>query len=174
MVGFSTHPASPDSNGTLQDNGGDGGPTRYAHNFSFFFSYILTTSYRAKNMPTWACFLFSAAVHTSLTPSYPATPNPTSPLLRTPKMCPHGRVFVVCRLSSTRKAETRPWGRVSAFRWLPSFPHHANTGNASTGTCFDVGWLLPHPTSLTPSPTYHSDQIPLGTAQNPIGIARNC
>src|SRR6266704_4057667 len=103
------------------------------------------------------------------------------PLMRTTKTHPRGRVFVVCRLSSTRKAETCPHGCVSAFCWLPSFLHHANTGNASTGTCFDVGWLLPHPTSPTPSSTYHSDQIPLRTARNPIGtswipigIAWNC
>src|SRR5438270_3453326 len=86
MVDFSIHPASPDGNKTPQDDGGDGRHTRYTCNFSFF-PYILTTSYRAKNMPTWVCFLFSAAIYptTSLTPFYSATPNhhtspPTQPL----------------------------------------------------------------------------------------------
>src|SRR5438270_11063603 len=81
--------------------------------FLFFFSYILTTSYRAKNTPTWVCFLFSVAVHTSLTPSYPATPNPTSPLLWTPKTRLCGHIFGVCRLFSAQKLETCPFWHVS-------------------------------------------------------------
>src|SRR6266704_6891070 len=75
------------------------------------------------------------------------------PLMQTTKTHLCGRIFVVRRLSSTRKAETRPHGRVSAFCWLPSFPHHAN---------------IPHP-----FPTYHSDWILLGTARNLIRIAQN-
>ena len=90
--------------------------------FFFFFSYILTTSYRVKNTPTWACFLFLAAVHTSLTPSYPATPNPTSPLLQTPKTRLCGHVFGVCRLSSVR--------------WLPFPSPYADNKNTSTRTRF--------------------------------------
>src|SRR6266704_343416 len=104
--------------------------------FFFFFSYILTTSYRAKNTPTWACFLFLAAIHTSLTPSYPATSNPTSPLLWTPKMCLHGCVFDVRRLSSARKPETCPCGHVSGFHWLPFPSPHSDNKNASMWTRF--------------------------------------
>ncbi len=104
-----------DSNGTPQEWTTTMEETAMPTNF-LFFPYILTTSYRVKNTPTWACFLFSAAIHpttTSLTPSYPVTPNhqlpnPTSPLLWTPKMCLHGRVFGVCRLSSAWKPEPCP------------------------------------------------------------------
>ncbi len=80
---------------------------------------------------------------------------PSIPLMWTPKMHPSECIFGVRRLSSTRKPETYPHGRLSAFCW--PFSTILTLETHLQGCIFDVGWvsagvywLLPHLPPLPP------------------------